>query len=313
MSDVHILAIDLAKASNTAVVFVGHVTKAGTLAGPKIIEHIVDTVVYFEGDRFHAHRIVRCVKNRFGSTNEIGIFEMASTGLAEVKNPSELFLQERPEGASGSVVVPALEGTRPLMVEIQALTAPNGGFGAARRPVQALPIQETGRLATQALRQLDVGRFIVVGHSMGCLTGVEMALADPAAVRSLVLLGPSTNSRERTLQIQRRRLIQDTLWEPPKVAWTAAGDYLRCGRRWYYANAAHMIAYRLEERLPLVCVPIILVRGEHDPIAPRSWLAELAAAGSAAVVAEVPGEAHAVMYRSPVAVAQHCLELAARS
>jgi pimeloyl-ACP methyl ester carboxylesterase len=194
---------------------------------------------------------------------------------------------------------------------VHALHLP--GFGAARRPVQALPIQEIGRLATQALRQLHVGRFIVVGHSMGCLTGVEMALADPAAVRSLVLLGPSTNSRERTLQIQRRRLIQDTLWEPPKVAWTAAGDYLRCGRRWYYANAAHMIEYRLEERLPLVRVPIVLVRGEHDPIAPRPWLAELAAAGRATVVAEVPGEAHAVMYRSPVAVARHCLELAARS
>ncbi|MBB5750346.1 alpha/beta fold hydrolase [Micrococcus sp. TA1] len=234
---------------------------------------------------------------------------------------TEFMIETRGSGSDCFVLVPGIGMSPryfvPLARELAATATVHAmhlpGFGAARRPVQALPIRETGRLAAQALRQLHGGRFIVVGHSMGCLTGVEMALADPAAVRSLVLLGPSINSRERTLRMQRRRLIQDTLWEPPQVAWTAAGDYLRCGRRWYYANAAYMIDYRLEERLPLVCVPIVLVRGEHDPIAPRSWLAELAAAGTAAVMTEIPGEAHAVMYRSPVAVARHCLDLAARS
>src|SRR5256885_3084786 len=124
----------LAKATGIAVIFVGHVTKAGTLAGPKIIEHIVDTVVYFEGDRFHAHRIVRCVKNRFGSTHEVGLFEMTGEGLREVTDPGNLFLQEYgPAGPpSGSVVTAAMQGSRVLLVEVQALTA-SSVIGAAKR------------------------------------------------------------------------------------------------------------------------------------------------------------------------------------
>ena len=114
------------------VFLVGHVTKDGAIAGPKVLEHIVDTVLYFEGERSHAFRILRAVKNRYGSTNEIGVFEMKDTGLEEVGNPSKIFLQERPEGASGSVVIPCLEGTRPLLVEIQALVGPSP-FGMPRR------------------------------------------------------------------------------------------------------------------------------------------------------------------------------------
>src|SRR4029078_2642172 len=115
----------LAKASSIAVIFVGHVTTAGTLAGPKIIEHIVDTVVYFEGDRFHAHRIVRCVKNRFGSTHEVGLFEMTGDGLREVDAPPNLFAQHYGQGnqPSGSVLTAAMQGSRVLLVEVQALTA----------------------------------------------------------------------------------------------------------------------------------------------------------------------------------------------
>jgi DNA repair protein RadA/Sms len=124
----------LAKASGIAVFFVGHVTKAGTLAGPKIIEHIVDTVVYFEGDRFHTHRIVRCVKNRFGSTHEVGLFEMTGAGLQEVTDPGKLFLEQYgPAGPpSGSVLTAAVQGSRVLLLEIQALTA-SSVIGAARR------------------------------------------------------------------------------------------------------------------------------------------------------------------------------------
>src|SRR5579859_680966 len=124
----------LAKSSGIAVVLVGHITKAGTLAGPKIIEHIVDTVVYFEGDRFHAHRIVRCVKNRFGSTHEVGLFEMTGGGLREVTDPGKLFVEHYGSQGppSGSVITAAMQGSRVLLLEVQALTA-SSVIGAAKR------------------------------------------------------------------------------------------------------------------------------------------------------------------------------------
>jgi len=121
-----------AKRSHIPVFIVGHVTKEGTIAGPRVLEHIVDTVLYFEGDRGHSYRVLRTIKNRFGSTNEIGIFEMSDAGLREVDNPSELFLSERPQNVSGSTVVACLEGTRPLMVEMQALVSQTN-FGMPRR------------------------------------------------------------------------------------------------------------------------------------------------------------------------------------
>jgi DNA repair protein RadA/Sms len=125
----------LAKTQGISVFIIGHVTKEGALAGPRVLEHIVDTVLYFEGDRFSIYRILRAVKNRFGSTNEIGVFEMSSQGLTQVANPSEIFLSERPQDVSGSVVVSVLEGTRPLLVEIQSLVSKTA-FGYARRRAQ---------------------------------------------------------------------------------------------------------------------------------------------------------------------------------
>jgi len=124
----------LAKASGTAIVLVGHVTKEGTLAGPKLIEHIVDTVAYFEGDRFHAHRIVRCMKNRFGGTHEVGLFEMTGQGLREVTDPGKLFMEQYGPGGqpSGSVITAAMQGSRVLLIEVQALTA-SSVIGAAKR------------------------------------------------------------------------------------------------------------------------------------------------------------------------------------
>jgi DNA repair protein RadA/Sms len=122
----------LAKASGVPIFIVGHVTKAGAIAGPRVLEHIVDTVLYLEGDRFHAYRLLRSVKNRFGSTNEVGVFEMASQGLIEVTNPSEAFLAERLPTAAGSAIAVTMEGTRPLLVEIQAL-ASTTSFGLPRR------------------------------------------------------------------------------------------------------------------------------------------------------------------------------------
>lgn len=121
-----------AKTNGPAIFLVGHVTKEGAIAGPKVLEHLVDTVLYFEGGKDHPYRILRAIKNRFGSTNEIGVFEMMDVGLKEVKNPSEIFLSERPENASGSVVTPSIEGTRPILVEIQALVSPCS-FGVPRR------------------------------------------------------------------------------------------------------------------------------------------------------------------------------------
>lgn len=122
----------IAKTSGIATFIVGHVTKEGNIAGPRLLEHMVDAVLYFEGERHHTYRILRAVKNRFGSTNEIGVFEMKEAGLDEVLNPSEIFLEERSEGAAGSTVVASMEGTRTVLVEVQALVSPTG-FGNPRR------------------------------------------------------------------------------------------------------------------------------------------------------------------------------------
>ena len=129
--------MQIAKSNNITIFVVGHVTKGGALAGPKILEHMVDTVLYFEGDLHHTYRILRSVKNRFGSTNELGIFEMHTNGLTEVKNPSEIFLEERLQDATGSSVVVSLEGTRPILVEIQALVTPTV-YGNAQRTATGL-------------------------------------------------------------------------------------------------------------------------------------------------------------------------------
>ena len=124
--------LQLAKGLGTMIFIVGHVTKEGVVAGPRVLEHMVDTVLYFEGDRHAAYRILRGVKNRFGSTNEIGVFEMREEGLAEVTNPSEYMLSGRPKDASGSIVACSMEGTRPVLLEVQALVC-HTSFGLPRR------------------------------------------------------------------------------------------------------------------------------------------------------------------------------------
>ena len=124
--------MQLTKRMNAATFLVGHVTRSGSIAGPRVLEHLVDTVLYFEGDRNHGYRILRAVKNRFGSTNEIGVFEMTSSGLQQVLNPSEIFLSERQSGIAGSCVVCAVEGSRPLLVEVQALVSKTS-YGVPQR------------------------------------------------------------------------------------------------------------------------------------------------------------------------------------
>ncbi len=147
--------MNMAKQSGIPLFLVGHVTKVGAIAGPRIMEHMVDTVLYFEGDRSHVFRILRAVKNRFGSTNEIGVFEMKERGLEEVPNPSAVFLAERSVNAPGSVVTASMEGTRPILIEIQGL-ASSSGFGNARRTVLGLDPNRVALIAAVMEKRLGI-------------------------------------------------------------------------------------------------------------------------------------------------------------
>lgn len=147
--------MQLAKGLNISIFIVGHVTKEGTVAGPRVLEHMVDTVLYFEGDRHASYRILRGVKNRFGSTNEIGVFEMRKEGLVEVKNPSEFMLSGKPEHASGSVVACAIEGTRPMLIEIQALVCKTN-FGMPRRTAAGLDYNRVNLLMAVLEKRLGL-------------------------------------------------------------------------------------------------------------------------------------------------------------
>ena len=150
--------LQLAKGLNVSVFVVGHVTKEGTVAGPRVLEHMVDTVLYFEGDRHASYRILRGVKNRFGSTNEIGVFEMQKEGLVEVKNPSQFMLDGRPENASGSVVSCSMEGTRPLLLEIQALVC-RSNFGNPRRQANGTDFNRVNLLMAVLEKRAGKGKI----------------------------------------------------------------------------------------------------------------------------------------------------------
>ncbi len=150
--------VTLAKRSGLPIILIGHVTKDGSIAGPRVLEHMVDTVLYFEGDRGQLFRVLRTVKNRFGSTNEIGVFEMKESGLAEVDNPSALFLAERPVNVPGSVVMPSVEGTRPILVEVQALVSPSS-LGTARRTAIGADPQRLALLTAVLEKKIGVTLF----------------------------------------------------------------------------------------------------------------------------------------------------------
>jgi DNA repair protein RadA/Sms len=172
----------LAKNLTVPVFLIGHVTKEGTIAGPKVLEHIVDTVLYFEGERHHNHRILRATKNRFGAANELGIFEMTGRGLVGVPNPSEVFLSERPVGASGSAVVAAIEGTRPMLVEIQALVS-SSKFGTGRRTTQGVEINRVALLV--AMLEKRVG-FHLLGDDIFVNLVGGISLDEPAVDLGIV-------------------------------------------------------------------------------------------------------------------------------
>ena len=175
--------IHASKSSGMATFLVGHVTKDGAIAGPRVLEHMVDTVLYFEGDRGHPFRILRAVKNRFGSTNEIGVFEMKESGLEEVANPSMLFLSERPKDVSGTVVIPSLEGTRPLLLELQSLVAPCN-FGAPRRTSMGVDHNRVSLMAAVMEKKVGI-KFIDMDIFVNIIGGVKMdepALDLPLAI-----------------------------------------------------------------------------------------------------------------------------------
>ncbi len=177
------LLLQLAKGLGIAIFIVGHVTKEGMVAGPRVLEHMVDAVLYFEGDRHASYRILRGVKNRFGSTNEIGVFEMRSEGLIEVKNPSEYMLSGRPLNASGSVVVCAMEGTRPLLIEIQALVCQTS-FGIPRRQATGADLNRVNLLMAVlekriGIKMSDCDAYVNVAGGM--------RLAEPAVDLGIVL------------------------------------------------------------------------------------------------------------------------------
>ncbi len=165
------------KRSEIPLFIIGHVTKEGAIAGPRVLEHIVDTVLYFEGDRGHAYRILRTVKNRFGSTNEIGVFEMTDSGLTAIENPSELFLSERPQNVSGSTVVASIEGTRPLLIELQALVSPTS-FGMPRRTCIGVDFNRVNLLVAvlEKIAGLHLGGMDIFMNVVGGIKIIEPAV-----------------------------------------------------------------------------------------------------------------------------------------
>lgn len=188
-----------AKAGSTSVFLVGHVTKDGSIAGPMVLEHMVDCVLYFEGERRQSYRILRAVKNRFGSTNEIGVFEMRDSGLCEVQNPSEMLLSERPENTPGSAVVCTVEGSRPILAEIQALVAPTG-FGIPRRMTSGYDLSRLNLLI--AVLEKRVGQRLanqdVYVNVIGGLK-VDEPAADLSVIAAIVSSFKSVNVPKETV------------------------------------------------------------------------------------------------------------------
>jgi DNA repair protein RadA/Sms len=178
---------ELAKSSGTAVFLIGHVTKEGAIAGPRVLEHIVDTVLYLEGDRFQTYRLLRSVKNRFGATSEVGVFEMRERGMVEVTNPSEAFLAERVVNVPGSAIAVTMEGTRPLLVEVQGLTSPTS-FGNPRRTANGVDMNRLLLICAVLTRRvgLRLGEQDVFANVVGGLMVEEPAadLAIAAAIAS---------------------------------------------------------------------------------------------------------------------------------
>lgn len=206
-----------AKRSEIPVFLIGHVTKEGAIAGPRVLEHLVDTVLYFEGDRGHPYRILRTIKNRFGSTNEIGVFEMTDEGLIEITNPSELFMSERPLDTSGSTVIATMEGTRPLLVELQALVSPTT-FGMPRRTSMGVDFNRVNLLIAVLEKKagIHLGGMDVFINIVGGLKILEPA-ADIGIISAIV-------SSFREVSIDSKTVVFGEIGLSGEVRAVAQGD-----------------------------------------------------------------------------------------
>jgi DNA repair protein RadA/Sms len=220
-----------AKGQNVPTFLVGHVTKDGSLAGPKALEHVVDTVLYFEGERHHAHRVVRAVKNRFGAVSELGVFEMTSTGLRPVPNPSKLFLAERPQNAPGSAVLCSVEGSRPILVEVQALVS-SSTYGTARRMASGVDQQRLSLLLAVLEKRAGlnlIGDDVFVNVAGGMTVdepasdlGVVAAIA--SSVRNRVISAATAMFGEVGLAGEIRAITQSSL----RIREAAQMGFRRC-------------------------------------------------------------------------------------
>lgn len=211
-----------AKGLDISIIVVGHVTKDGSVAGPRVLEHMVDTVLFFEGERHNHFRILRALKNRFGSTNEIGVFEMREKGLLEISNPSEIFLSERPQGAIGSVVVPCMEGSRPVLVELQALVA-SSPYGQPRRMTNGADFNRTAMLLAVLEKKMrlplgnqDIFLNVVGGLKvdepaidLGIIVALVSSMQNRPVMDDVIILGEVGLTGEvRTISFLEKRLIE---------------------------------------------------------------------------------------------------------
>ncbi len=258
---------EYAKSTGTSVFLIGHVTKDGNIAGPRTLEHIVDTVLYLEGDRFQSYRLLRSVKNRFGATSEVGVFEMSNMGLLEVKNPSEAFLAERMVNAAGSAIAVPMEGTRPLLVEIQGLTSPTS-FGNPRRTANGLDFNRLQLITAVLIRRLGyrLGEQDIFANVVGGLKIDEPAadLAIAAAIASsmrdkpiqadCVLIGEIGLSGE----LRAIRQLEARLNEAEKLGFRKAIIPKRLGRKGEIASTMEVIEARTVKQA------FYFAFGEHD-------------------------------------------------
>ena len=240
----------LAKNLTIPVFLIGHITKEGSIAGPKALEHIVDTVLYFEGERYHNHRILRAAKNRFGAANELGIFEMTGQGLIGVPNPSELFLSERPLGVAGSAVLAAMEGTRPMLVEIQALVS-SSKFGNGRRTTQGVEMNRVALLV--AMLEKRVGLLMSGDDIFVNLVG-GMTLDEPATDMGIVA---ALVSSFRNIPINQHTIVFGELGLAGEIrATTQAGIRLREAARMGFKRAVvpqnNLPGLEMDDRLEVI-------------------------------------------------------------
>jgi DNA repair protein RadA/Sms len=220
-----------AKGQNIPTFLVGHVTKDGSLAGPKALEHVVDTVLYFEGERHHSHRVVRAVKNRFGAISELGVFEMTSTGLRPVPNPSKLFLAERPANASGSAVLCSVEGSRPILVEVQALVS-SSSYGTARRMASGIDQQRLSLLLAVLEKRAGLN---LIGDDVFVNIAGGMTVDEPASDLG-VLVAIASSVRNRVIppttamfgEVGLAGEVRGTTQAPLRVREAAQMGFARC-------------------------------------------------------------------------------------